>query len=95
MTSNGEVRKKASELKVGDILEVSSGENVPADCLVLKTKYFYFYTELISPLFLSKQTSLMEKLIGSFVKPYFQNKFFLQNGKYFINSDFRFLIFTN
>ena len=38
LTANGEVRKKASELKVGDILEVSSGENVPADCLILKTK---------------------------------------------------------
>ena len=38
LTTNGEVRKKASDLKVGDILEVSSGENVPADCLILKTK---------------------------------------------------------
>lgn len=28
-------QKKSSELKEGDIIEVSSGENVPADCLVL------------------------------------------------------------
>lgn len=31
--------KKSSELKVGDVIEISTGENVPADCLLLATMY--------------------------------------------------------
>ena len=31
--------KKSSELKVGDIIEISTGESVPADCLLLTTMY--------------------------------------------------------
>ena len=33
----GTETKQSSELEVGDIVQVSLGENVPADCLILKS----------------------------------------------------------
>ena len=57
--------KKSSELKVGDIIEVSSGENVPADCLLMASMYSWVYLDLERVLSLSKLISLTGKQIGS------------------------------
>lgn len=63
--------KKSSELAVGDIIEVSTGENVPADCLLLATMYFWWYSVQGKGPFSLKPTSSMGRPIGSSERQFF------------------------
>ena len=57
---------------VGDIIEISTGESVPADCLLLTTMYsFYKLVQGRDP-FLLKLTNWMVRPIGNYVKVHSQ-----------------------
>ena len=48
MTSDGFVTKTSGELRVGNIIEIEEGQRIPADCILLYSRY------IVSHLILSK-----------------------------------------
>ena len=43
LTKKGFQKKKSSQLKVGDIVQVNPNERIPADMILLYTKYKHLY----------------------------------------------------
>ena len=61
---SGKSRIKSSDIKVGDMIEVSTGDHIPADCILLASMYQIIY-KAITNQFLSKLINSMVRLIGN------------------------------